>query len=293
MADGNARARTPTERLLALFGQHRLSPTQRRIAQHLLDHLAEAAFLSSVDLASRVGVSQPSVTRFAVALGFSGYPDLQRALRPIAMGAIGTAAERPDPATIRRNELQAAVDAEIRNLEALRQTLEDPGRVVELGAALAGSSPLTVVGARISAPLADYFGYAAKRIHPDVRVVTVSGSAVYDALLQAKEAGGTWVLGFTLPRYAAETITALRYARQLGLRTAVVADAPIAPFADEVDVLLSAGVGSRLVFDSYAGPVTLAAIVLQAMADAEPARTQARLEAYEGMAERVGFFTER
>jgi DNA-binding MurR/RpiR family transcriptional regulator len=290
VAEGNARGRTPTERLLALFDQHRLSPTQRRIAQHLLDHLPEAAFLSSVDLAGRVGVSQPSVTRFAVALGFSGYPDLQRALRPIAMGAV---AERPDPGTVRRNELQAAVDAEIRNLEALRQSLEDPDRVVELGAALAASSPLTVVGARISAPLADYFGYAAKRIHPDVRVVTVSGSAVYDALLQAKEAGGTWVLGFALPRYAAETITALRYARELGLRTAVVTDAPIAPFADEVDVLLSAGVGSRLVFDSYAGPVTLAAVVLQAMADAEPARTQARLEAYEGMAERVGFFTER
>jgi DNA-binding MurR/RpiR family transcriptional regulator len=290
VADGDARVRTPTDRLLALFDRHRLSPTQRRIAQHLLDHLAEAAFLSSVDLASRVGVSQPSVTRFAVALGFSGYPDLQRALRPIAMSAV---AERPDPDAVRRNELQAAVDSEIRNLEALRQSLVDPGKVVELGAALAASTPLTVVGARISAPLADYFGYAAKRIHPDVRVVTVGGSAVHDALLQAREAGGEWVLAFALPRYADETISALRYARELGLRTAVVTDAPIAPFADEVDVLLAAGVGTRLVFDSYAAPVTLASVLLQAMADAEPARTQARLEAYEGMAERVGFFIER
>ena len=289
MGDGNG-ARTPTERLLALFDRHRLSPTQRRIAQHLLDHLAEAAFLSSVDLANRVGVSQPSVTRFAVALGFSGYPDLQRALRPIAMSAV---ADRPDPETVRRNELQAAVDAEIRNLEALRQSLVDPSRVVELGTELAASTPLTVLGARISAPLADYFGYAAKRIHPDVRVVTSGGSAAYDALLQAQEAGGRWVFAFVLPRYADETIAALRFARELGLRSAVVTDAPIAPFADEVDVLLPAGVGTRLVFDSYAGPVALAAVVLQAMADAEPARTQARLEAYEGMAERVGFFTDR
>lgn len=289
MGDGNG-ARTPTERLLALFDRHRLSPTQRRIAQHLLDHLAEAAFLSSVDLANRVGVSQPSVTRFAVALGFSGYPDLQRALRPIAMSAV---ADRPDPETVRRNELQAAVDAEIRNLQALRQSLVDPSRVVELGKELAASTPLTVLGARISAPLADYFGYAAKRIHPDVRVVTSGGSAAYDALLQAQQAGGGWVFAFALPRYADETIAALRFARELGFRSAVVTDAPIAPFADEVDVLLAVGVGTRLVFDSYAGPAALAAVVLQAMADAEPARTQARLEAYEGMAERVGFFTDR
>ncbi|GAA0275597.1 MurR/RpiR family transcriptional regulator [Cryptosporangium japonicum] len=282
--------RTPTEQLLALFEPHRLSPTQRRIAQHLLDHLAEAAFLSSVDLASRVGVSQPSVTRFAVALGFAGYPDLQKALRPIAMRAV---ADRPDPETVRRNELQAAVDAEIRNLEALRQSLVDPSRVVALGRDLAASVPLTVLGSRISAPLADYFGYAAKRIHPDVRVVTSGGSAVYDALLQSQEAGGRWVFAFVLPRYAEETIAALRFARELGLRSAVVTDAPIAPFADEVDVLLAAGVGTRLVFDSYAGPVALAAVVLQAVADADPARTQARLEAYEGMAERAGFFTDR
>lgn len=289
-AQSSGEGRTPTERLLALFDRHRLSPTQRRIAQHLLDHLPEAAFLSSVDLANRVGVSQPSVTRFAVALGFGGYPDLQRALRPIAMSAVS---ERPDPEAVRRNELQAAVDVEIRNLETLRESLADPSRVVELGKELASSAPLTVLGARISAPLADYFGYAAKRIHPDVRVMTAGGSAVYDALLQAREAGGTWVFAFALPRYADETIAALRYARQLGFRSAVVTDAPIAPFADEVDVLLAAGVGTRLVFDSYAGPVALSAVVLQAMADAEPARTQARLEAYEGMAERVGFFTDR
>ncbi|MFI5953697.1 MurR/RpiR family transcriptional regulator [Cryptosporangium sp. NPDC051539] len=288
-----ALARTPTERLLALFDRHRLSPTQRRIAQHLLDHLPEAAFASSVDLAGRVGVSQPSVTRFAVALGFSGYPDLQRALRPIAMSAMNSAADRPDPLTVRRNELQAAVDAEIRNLQVLRQTLVDPARVVSLGASLAASSPLTVLGARISAPLADYFGYAAKRIHPDVRVLTSGGSAVHDGLLQARQAGGTWVLAFVLPRYADETIDALRHARKTGFSTAVVTDAPIAPFADEVDVLLAAGVGTRLVFDSYAGPVTLSAVLLQAMADAEPARTQARLEAYEQMAEDVGFFHDR
>src|SRR5690348_484881 len=81
------RALSPTERLLALFNGHRLSPIQRRIAQYLLDHMPEAAFLSSVDVAERVEVSQPSVTRFAVALGFSGYPALREALRPIALSA--------------------------------------------------------------------------------------------------------------------------------------------------------------------------------------------------------------
>jgi DNA-binding MurR/RpiR family transcriptional regulator len=62
------------------------------------------------------------------------------------------------------------------------------------------------------------------------------------------------------------------------------------PFADLADVLLPAGVGSRLVFDSQAGPMMLAALLLEAVADAEPARAQARLEAYETFAERHGVY---
>jgi DNA-binding MurR/RpiR family transcriptional regulator len=279
---------SPTERLLVLFDGHRLSPTQRRIAQYLLDHLPEAAFLSSVDLAEKAGVSQPSVTRFAAALGFSGYPALRDALRLIALG---TPAETPEE--IRRNEMQTAVAAEVRNLEALHRSLADPATVVELGRSLAASCPLTVLGLRISGPPARYFAYAAQRIHPDVRCITAGGSVVHDALLQAHEAGGEWLLAFALPRYAAETVDALRSARRLGMRAAVITDVPFAPFAGDVDVLLSVGVGSRLVFDSHAAPIVLASVLLQAMADAEPARTQARLEAYEEVAQRSGFFYER
>lgn len=276
------------ERLIALFDGHRLSPTQRRIAKYLIDHLPEAAFESSVDLAERAGVSQPSVTRFAVALGFSGYPALRETLRQIVLTGAAEAAGAGQP-----NQLQAAVAAEARNLDALHETLADPEQVVDLGRQLAGSVPLTVLGLRISDPLARYFAYAAQRIHPDVRCVTTGGSLASDTLLQAQSAGGTWLLAFAMPRYPVEAVHALRLARQLGMRTALITDVPFAPFAEDVDVLLPAGVGSRLVFDSYAAPIVLAAAVLQAMADAAPERTQARLEAYEELAQRYGFFHDR
>src|SRR5438270_14068966 len=71
-------------RLLQLFDGHRLTPTQRRIAHCLVRRAADAPFLSSVEVAELAGVSQPSVTRFAVALGFDGYPALRRHLREVA-----------------------------------------------------------------------------------------------------------------------------------------------------------------------------------------------------------------
>ncbi|MFD8986198.1 MurR/RpiR family transcriptional regulator [Streptomyces sp. NPDC059564] len=278
----------PADRLLALFDGHRLSPGQRRIAQYLIDHLTEAAFLSITELAERVGVSQPSVTRFASSLGFSGYPALRDVLQPIALSAVaGTPDSREQ---IRHNELQAAVDAEIENLENVRRLLADTNRVLEIGRDLARSVPLTVLGLRISVSLAEYFAYAARRIHPDVRVVTRGGSVAYDALLQSRAAGGSWVLAFAMPRHANETLAALRAARSTGLRVVLITDPTLGPLVQEADVVLTAGTGSRLVFDSYAAPGMLSAALLQAMADADPERTQARLEQYEQVADQHGFF---
>ncbi|MEY2248388.1 MurR/RpiR family transcriptional regulator [Streptomyces sp. BF23-18] len=279
----------PTSQLRELFDGPRLSPGQRRIAQYLIEHLTEAAFLSITDLAERAGVSQPSVTRFAAAVGFSGYPALRESLQAIALSTLGSSTPGT-PAEVTSNELQAAVDAEIENLENLRRDFTDPDQIIRVGRALSESAPLTVLGLRISGSLAEYFAYAARRIHPDVRVVTRGGSVAYDALLQSREAGGTWVLAFGMPRHAQETLTAMRVARSAGLKVALVTDLGLGPLADEADITFATGTGSRLVFDSYAAPVVLSAALLQAMTDADPERTQARLEEYEQVAEQHHFF---
>jgi DNA-binding MurR/RpiR family transcriptional regulator len=278
----------PTSQLRELFDGPRLSPGQRRIAQYLIEHITEAAFLSITDLAERVGVSQPSVTRFAAAVGFSGYPALRENLQAIALSTLGSTPGTP--AEVTSNELQAAVDAEIENLENLRRDFADPDQIIRVGRALSKSAPLTVLGLRISVSLAEYFAYAARRIHPDVRVVTRGGSVAYDALLQSRAAGGTWVLAFGMPRHAQETLTALRVAHSAGLQVALITDLGLGPLADEADVTFATGTGSRLVFDSYAAPVVLSAALLQAMTDADPERTQARLEEYEAVAEQHQFF---
>ncbi|MGK5694974.1 MurR/RpiR family transcriptional regulator [Streptomyces sp. URMC 128] len=278
---------SPSAQLRALFDRPRLSPGQRRIAQYLIENITEAAFLSITDLADRVGVSQPSVTRFASAVGFSGYPALREKLQSIALGTLaggGPAEEN------RGNELQAAIDAEIENLENLRRDFADPNLVIDIGRKLSSSTPLTILGLRISVSLAEYFAYAARRIHPDVRLVTRGGSVAYDALLQSREAGGTWVLAFSMPRHAQETLTAVRVARGAGLKVALITDLALGPLADEADVVFAIGTGSRLVFDSYAAPGVMCSALLQAMTDADPERTQARLEEYEQVADQHHFF---
>lgn len=165
-------ATPPTDQVLDLFHGIRLTPTQRRIAHSLVQHAASAAYLSAAEIAELAQVSQPSVTRFAIALGYDGYPALRRRLRQI------TAVERGRPASDvpAGNELQRAVSAEVENLHRLAEQLTDPDKVTTAGALLANSRPLPVLGLRAAAPLAAYFAYFAAKVHPDVRVLDTGGA---------------------------------------------------------------------------------------------------------------------
>ncbi len=260
-----------------LLDGRRLSPVQRRIAHYLTENLHDAIFLSSVELAERAGVSQPSVTRFAMVLGFTGYPELKQALRPLVLGERSAA---PQESLIR-----GAIDSEIHNLTVVRDRLAALP-LKELGEALAATEPLPVLGLRVSSGLATTFAYYARRIHPDVRLLVHGGSELVDGLHAARRAGAEWVVAVVLPRYPAEAVQALEYAQKLGLRTAVITDKPGFP----AEVVLDAPVGDRLVFDSHAAPLALAMALVEAMADAAPLRTQARLEEYERMTDETGVF---
>ncbi|MEU7887737.1 MurR/RpiR family transcriptional regulator [Microbispora bryophytorum] len=296
---------------------------QRRIAHCLAQHAAEAPFLSSIEVAELAGVSQPSVTRFAMALGYSGYPGLRRRFRELDVrpgrggedagpdaGASAQAVgprlsgggaavrgggrrEEADPgldqATGPGGDYRRAVLAEIENLRALARSLDDPGPVAEAARLLAASRPLPVLGLRAAAAQAAGFAYFAAKIHPDVRPLHEAGSLLVDRVEQAAAAGATALLCFALPRYPAELVDALRAARTAGLTVVTVADRRVPSLAGLSHVLLTAEVGTHLVFDTACAPMMLGRVLIEAMCDALPG-AQARLEAFEASAAARGVF---
>jgi DNA-binding MurR/RpiR family transcriptional regulator len=263
----------------------RLTPTQRRIARCLVEHAGQAAHLTAAEIAELADVSQPSVTRFATALGYDGFPALRRRLRELATA-------HPAPQHQAENDLQRAVHTEIGNLRLLASQLADPKPITEAGRLLAESRPLPVLGLRAAAPIASYFGYFAAKVHPDVRVLADGGSLLNDRLEQARAAGATAVLAVVLPRYPREAIAALREARELGMKIVAITDSPISPVADLADLTLPASVGSDLVFDLHTTPMVLTMVLLQAICDAMPSGAQRRLEEFETSAARRQIFTE-
>lgn len=286
-----------SSRLLKLFEGHRLTPTQRRIAHCMVRQAGDAPFLSSVELAELAGVSQPSVTRFAVALGFDGYPALRRHLRDSADGTTGTGPgtgsragadeAEPDP----YNAYQQAVHAEIDNLRHLAALLADPAPVERAGRLLAASPVLPVLGLRAASAQARGFAYFASKVHPDVRLLDEGGSMLADRVDGCARAGADVLLCFALPRHPKEVADALAHARGAGLRIVTVADSAFAPVAHPEDLLLPAAVGTGLVFDTACAPMLLGRVLLEAMCDGLP-EAQSRLEAFDARAAERGLFLE-
>jgi DNA-binding MurR/RpiR family transcriptional regulator len=279
----NEGAVKPAGRVLDLFQGARLTPTQRRIAHSLVEHAAKAAYLSAAEVAELAGVSQPSVTRFAMALGYSGYPALRRELRTLA------ADEAPgEPAA--RNAMQRAVYAETEHLRRLEERLHDPEDVRKAAALLIGSRPLPVLGLRAAAPLAAYFGYFAAKVFAGVRVLDGGGTSLLDRVDQARADGAGAMLAIVLPRYPRESVEAVREARAAGLAVVAITDSAVSPVAEHADVVLPAAVGTQLVFDLHTGPMAMAMVLLQAMCDAAPEPVQRRLEEFEATAARRHIF---
>lgn len=286
-------AGSASARLQQLFGGHRLTPTQRRIAHCMVRRAADAPFLSSVELAELAGVSQPSVTRFAVALGFDGYPALRRHLRAPATPAAGPVAAEGDAAEhpTQQNAYQQAVEAEIDNLRHLAALLADPEPVERAGRLLAASPTLPVLGLRAASAQARGFAYFAAKVHPDVRLLDESGSMLADRIDAAARAGADILLCFALPRYPRELADALDHARGAGMRVVTVADSAFAPVAVPPDLLLPAAVGTGLAFDTACAPMLLGRVLLEAMCDGLP-EAQARLEEFDARAAARGLFVE-
>jgi DNA-binding MurR/RpiR family transcriptional regulator len=271
--------------LSELFDGLRLTPVQRRIAAHIVEQGSQAAFSSSVELAEQVGVSQPSVTRLATALGYGGFGELQRAIQAVVLERQAPAAEPPA-----QNKMQRAVQHAIDGLARLHEQLADLTAIERAATTLVGSPVLPVYGSRSAGALARHFDFFASKIHPDVRMLGGSHTELLDRLAFLSDLGASALLAVALPRYTREQMAVLRAAIAAGLQIVLVTDTPVSPAAELGTVVLTAPVSSDLVFDAAAAPLLLLAVLLEAMADAVPSRTRERLERFETLAAAEQYF---
>ena len=233
----------------------KLSKGHRRIADYIAEHYDKAVFMTASRLAEAAEVSESTVVRFAMALGYDGYPELQRNLKELVRHRL-TATQRFEMSADipQENVLSTVLKEDMLNIRNTVESIDE--KSFEEAIRLIGNAQrVYILGLRSAAPLAEFAGYYLHYIFDDVRVVATASTDVFEAISRIRPQDV--LIGISFPRYSSRTIEAMSYARSRGAQVVGLTDGPMSPLHEVSDVCLSARTDMASFVDSMAAPISL------------------------------------
>ena len=257
------------------------SKGQRQIAGYILEHYDRAAYMTASKLGGVVNVSESTVVRFADELGFSGYPELQRALQELAKTHL-TAAQRMEVADSllgRDNVLEKVL---LGDAEKIRHTLEslDKNAFYDAVDKIVSARNIYILGSRSSSSLAEFLTFNFRMMFDNVRNVEVtSGSEMFEQILDIGERDVLIAISF--PRYSKRTVRAVKYAHHAGADVVAITDSVASPIAVDCDQLLTAHSDMASFLDSLVAPLSIINAMVAAVSMSRHDEVAARLRRLE------------
>lgn len=236
---------------------HAFSKGQKKIASYILSSYDKAAFMTASRLGKTVEVSESTVVRFAVELGYEGYPQMQKTLQELVRNRL-TSVQRIEVMNDQLENQDVVTSVLQRDANAIRMTSEALDRQQMAGAveALFQARNIYIVGVRSSAALATYLNFYFRNIFENVRLI--SSTATSEMLEQLLRVGrGDVVIGISLPRYSSRTVKLLQYAHDSGATVITITDKPEAPGGKVADFVLCAKSNMISVVDSLVAPMSV------------------------------------
>lgn len=242
------------------------SKGQKRIAAYIAEFYDKAAFMTAGRLGKAVGVSESTVVRFAVELGYDGYPAMQRAMREMVLNRL-TSVQRIGVAHDRIGDQDVVSMVLASDADKLRQTNETLDRHSFQAAvdAIHKAKHIYVLGVRSTAALANFIGYYLNYMFRDVHMITAYGTGEMFEQLVNLEAGDV-VIAFSFPRYSAATIKGVQFCRSVGATVIGITNSNISPLAQNSDHVLVAKSDMVSLVDSLVAPLSIVNALIVALA---------------------------
>ena len=257
------------------------SKGQKRIARYITDSYDKAAFMTANRLGKTVGVSESTVVRFAVDLGFDGYPSMQKAMREMVLNRL-TSVQRIEVANDRFGDQDVVSMVLHSDMEKLRQTSETVSRE-NFGAAVSAilkAKRVYILGVRSVAPLANFLGHYLNYMFNNVHVISgFSAGEMFEKIVGVNSEDV--VIAFSFPRYSASTTKGARYCRSAGATVIGITDSTDSPLGQCSDHVLVAKSDMVSLVDSLVAPLSLVNALIVAIAakrEKELSQTFANLE---------------
>lgn len=233
------------------------SKGQKRIANYILESYDKAAFMTASRLGKMVEVSESTVVRFAVELGFDGYPSMQKTLQELVRNKL-TSVQRIEVTNDRLGNQDVVSTVLQGDIDSIRMTSEALSRS-EMAAsvqAMLKAKTIYIVGVRSSASLAAFLNFYLRNMFDNVRLVgSTSTSEMFEQLLRVGKEDV--VIGISLPRYSSRTVKLLQYAHDSGATVVTITDKPEAPGGKVADLVLCAKSNMVSFVDSLVAPMSV------------------------------------
>lgn len=242
------------------------SKGQRMIARYITESYDKAAFMTANKLGKTVGVSESTVVRFAVDLGFDGYPSMQKAMQEMVLNRL-TSVQRIEVANDRIGDQDVVSMVIQSDIDKLRQTGETVDREEFRAAvnAILNAKRVYILGVRSVAPLASFLGYYLNYMFNNVHVVTASGSGeMFEKIVGVNSEDV--VIAFSFPRYSAATLKAAEYCRSTGATVIGITDNKESPLGQASDRVLCAKSDMVSLVDSLVAPLSVVNALIVAIA---------------------------
>ncbi len=247
-------------------GSAGFSKGQRSIAKYIEEHADKVAFMTAAKLGQAVGVSESTVVRFAVEIGYSGYPELQQAMQEMIRNKLTSVQrlERTSSNIAPEQLLDAVLDQDIDILKRTKESV-DHQAFYQAANALAGARRVYVLGAGSSLALATFLAHYLQLLFNTVLLVdATSEAAILQQMVRAGE--GDALIAISFPRYSKKAAKAMQYASDRNMVTLAITDSPLSPVAHSATHVLLARSDMVSFVDSLVGPLSVINALIVTMA---------------------------
>ena len=257
-----------------------LSKGQKRIAEYILSDYDKAAFMTASKLGRLVDVSESTVVRFASALGYDGYPAMQKALQEMVRSRL-TSIQRIEASDVFFGSDVVASVLQT-DMDKIRVAIEEVDRAA-FGAVvdkLVSARHIYILGVRSSSFLAGYLNFYLHLIFENVTLVTSnSAGEILESMLRIGP--GDALVGISFPRYSQSTVKGVQFAHDRGAEVIAITDSAMSPLYPLASSVLLARSDMISFVDSLVAPFSLLNALIVAAGhrkNADIAQTFNRLE---------------
>ena len=242
------------------------SKGQRKIAAYITESYDKAAFMTASRLGKAVGVSESTVVRFAVELGYDGYPSMQKAMQEMVLNRltsvqrIGVASDRIGNQDVLSTVLQA-------DGEKLRQTNESISREAFQAAveAILKARRIYIIGVRSASVLVSFLGYYLNYMFDNIYAIAASSEGeLLEKLLNVSREDV--VIAFSFPRYSTSTITGAQHCHSVGAKVVGITNSNLSPLGQCSDHVLVAKSDMVSLVDTLVAPLSVVNALIVALA---------------------------